>query len=162
VADAGELGRFPWGGLAALLGHRPARPFEAAAETLALFDGDPARARRNLRSRLSGLESAESARARPHEACIAPVHPTASGFDALLGEVCARSGLTPAQLRSRGRSSRLAAARSLVASRAARELGMTGAQIARGLALSKQAVSTWLARDPTAVDQSGRLDERPR
>lgn len=162
VSDAAELERFRWSGLGALLGHRPAWAFEAVTETLALFDGDPAGARSDLRSRLTGAVPSGNAASLPPEPRAAPAHATLLGFDSLVCEVCARAGLTPDQLRSRGRSSRLAAARSLVASRAARELGMSGAQIGRRLALSKQAVSALLTREPAPIGQSGRLDERPR
>ena len=150
VADIAELECFRWGALAALLGRRPAWPFEAVAETLTLFDGDPGLARRRLRSRLSAPEPPESGSIDLREARTVPAQPRAAGFDALVREVCMGSGLTAAQLCSRGRSPRIAAARSIVAARAARELGMSGAQIGRRLGLSKQAISALLARDSSA------------
>jgi REP element-mobilizing transposase RayT len=146
VADAAGLERFRWGSLAALLGRRPAWHFEAVAETLALFDDDPTRAQGRLRTRLDAPEPAEGMPTYVCQERAVPARPVGAGFDALVGEICARSGLTSDQLRSRGRSPRLAAARAIVVSRAAQELGLSGAQIARRLGLSKQAVSVLLAR----------------
>jgi REP element-mobilizing transposase RayT len=149
VADAGELERFAWCGLGALLGRRAPRPFEAVAETLGLFDPDPDRARTNLRARLGGPPSEPiplppEPRARP-----VPPRPLPSGFGALLREVCSRFGLTEEQVHSNGRTRMLAAARSEVALRAASELGLSGAEVARRLGVTKSTVSVMLrARRP--------------
>jgi hypothetical protein len=52
VSDAAALEDFTWCGLGALLGKRAPFPFEAVAETLALFDVEPQRARQRIRDRL--------------------------------------------------------------------------------------------------------------
>jgi REP element-mobilizing transposase RayT len=162
AADADDLEHFRWGGLGALLGRRTAQEFEAVAETLALFDGDPVRARRSVRRRLAAKEPGQIPALDPLAARTTPKSPAKGGFEAMLRAVCSGSGLSPAELRSRSRSPRLAAARASVAARAARELGLSGAEIARLLCLSRQGVSALLARDLVATAQSGRLDERPR
>lgn len=163
AADGAELESFPWCGLGALTGQRVARPFEAVAETLALFDPDPARARHSVRVRLATPEVLES------EPLLAPGAPAkallrtpSAGFESLVDEVCAGSGFTLEELRSRSRSPHLAAARSVLVARAATEMGLTGAEIGRRLGLSKQAVSVLLGRGSPAPSQFGRLDERPR
>jgi len=151
VPDGRALERFPWCGLGALLGRRAPRPFEAVAATLALFDPDPERARTNLRARLGGPLPAPISPLQ--DPCGAPVRPRPppSGFEALLRDVCSRFGLTEGQLRSNGRTRMLAAARSEVVLRAASELGLSGAEVARRLGVTKSAVSVMLrARRPPA------------
>ena len=55
VMDPGALERFRWCSAGALMGWRRPHPFEAVAETLALFDDDRARARVRLRAWLARL-----------------------------------------------------------------------------------------------------------
>ena len=162
VADGAALERFPWCGLGALLGRRAARPFEAVGETLALFDVDPARARARLRSRLLVPDSIEGAPRAGGAQRLSEKPPASQGFEGLVSEVCASAGITLGELRSRGRNPRLAATRAVVAVRATRELGLSGAEIARRLGLSKQALSVLLARGRGGARQFGPLDERPR
>jgi REP element-mobilizing transposase RayT len=144
VADARELEDFPWCGLGALLGRQPPRPFEAVGETLALFGCDRARARSELRARLGAPQPALALPAEEPRGERAPRRPLPSGFDTLTRDVCSRFGVTVEELRSRGRTRRLAAARSAVAVRATSELGLSGAEVARRLGLSKAAVSVML------------------
>jgi REP element-mobilizing transposase RayT len=149
VADVRELEGFRWGGLGALLGRRAARPFEAVEETLALFDPDPERARGELRARLGEPRPVSFAPPQDSGAVRVRSRPAPSGFEALTREVCLRFGVTAEELRSSGRTRRLAAARSAVAVRAASELGLSGAEVARRLGITKSAVSVMLrARRP--------------
>jgi REP element-mobilizing transposase RayT len=144
VRDGAALEEFAWCGLGALVGRRVPHPFEAVAETLALFDPDPQRAAQRVRERLrapASLERAAAPGAGPPAARVAPVP-----FERLLDEVSACHALRPVDLRSRGRTSALAAARSELAARAAAELGLSGAEIGRRLGLSAAAVSVLLAR----------------
>lgn len=147
VPDGAALEAFPWCGLGALLGSRAPRPFEAVTETLALFGEDPSRARQCIRDRLAApvVELAEPPRARP-EAVLAP---TAATFEALLHEVAARHGVALGALRARGRRPPVSAARRELAARAAAELGVSGAEIARHLGLTPGAICRMLA-DPRA------------
>ena len=144
VSDAGELERFPWCGLGALLGRRAPRAFEAVAETLALFDPDPECARTNLRARLGGPLPAPITPLEDPCGALERPRPPPTGFEALIREVCPRFGVTEGQLRSNGRTRMLAAARSEVALRAASELGLSGADVARRLGVTKSAVSVML------------------
>jgi REP element-mobilizing transposase RayT len=156
VEDAAELERYVWCGLGSLMGRRPERPFESVSESLALFDADPARAREGLRGRLRTAEP----RGTPAPACAPAAqralvrlpHPE---FEELMRQVCVRFGVTADELRSRGRSQLLAAARSSLARRAAADLGLAGAEIARQLGMTKAAVSVMLAR--RAVDTANNL-----
>jgi hypothetical protein len=144
VADGSALEDFPWSGLGGLLGRRPSHPFEAVAETLALFDADPRRARERVRDRLRAQAGVE--RAAEPTAHARPVHHARLPFDRLLAEVSALHSLSPDDLRSRARTSPIAAARSELALRAAAELGLSGAEIGRRLGLSPATVSGLLAR----------------
>ena len=152
VPDGRGLERFPWCGLGALLGRGKGRAFEAVDDALGLFDPDPGRARSQLRLRLGAPVAAPefvSPRRLPPggvRVCTA-----APGFDALTREVCTRFGVTERELRSRGRTHLLASARAAVAVRAACELGLSGADVARRLGLTASAVSGMLrARRPTS------------
>jgi len=148
VADALELERFAWCSLGALVGRRPAHSFESVAETRALFGEDPGRARRILRSRL--CSEATDAGEPPLQCEAAPARPvpvTTARFEDLLREVCSCFGVSGEELRSRRRSPRLAAARSVLARRAAAEVGLAGAEIARRLGVTRAAVSVMLRRE---------------
>ena len=123
-----------------------ARPFEAVSETLALFDPDPERARRRLRAWLSSEVGAYPGRSLAAGSERAVRREPSGGFEALLREVCVAHGLIGEELRSRRRTSRIAAARASLASRAAAELGLSGSEIGRRLGLSSAAVSLMLAR----------------
>ena len=132
VADAEALEHFRWCGLGALLGHGSPRPFEAISETLALFAADRQEARQHLRSRLGGPwpvfpPPATRAETTPSQPALVP----SLGFDALIRDVCDRY---------------------LV--RAAAELGLAGAEIARRLGITRAAVSVLLSRKPV-----GELDD---
>jgi putative transposase len=144
VPDGAALEEFAWCGLGALLGRRAPRAFEAVAETLALFDADAECARERIRDRLGAPASLE--RAPAPAAAARPVLALPGRFDRLLDEVSARHALKTEDLRSRARTSRIAAARGELALRAAAELGLTGAEIGRRLGLSAAAVSALLAR----------------
>ena len=144
VADARQLEGFRWCGIGALLGRRAPWPFEAVAETLALFGADPERARSELRAHLGAPPLARAVPPEDPRAVPVRVRPPPSGFEALACDVCSRFGLSLEQLRSRGRTRRLAAARSDVAARAASELGLSGAEVARRLGITKSAVSVML------------------
>jgi REP element-mobilizing transposase RayT len=145
VADPAALERFPWCGLGALLGHRPARPFEAVPETLALFDVDPARGQQRLREWLGSAVGAGPT-PRPRAAASPAGRPSADCFDTLLHEVCSAHRVAAEELRSRLRTPRIAAARAALACRATVELGLRGSEIARRIGLTSAAVSLMLAR----------------
>jgi REP element-mobilizing transposase RayT len=145
VPDGAALEAFPWCGIGALLGARVPRPFEAVTETLSLFGEDPARARRSLRERLTATP-AELVELPP--GLPAPVGAAAgSAFEDLRHEVAARHGVAVHLLSARGRRAPVSAARRELAARAAAELGVSGAQIARHLGLTPGAVSRMLT-DP--------------
>lgn len=135
---------FPWCGLGALLGRRPPLPFEAVPETLALFDAEPARARQRVRDRLEAPSS--GALALESQAQPQVVQANALRFDELLREVCSTHALAQEDLCSRRRTSRIAAARTELATRAVATLGLSGSQVARRLGLTSAAVSLMLAR----------------
>ena len=126
------LEHYPWGGLGALLGRRPALPFESVPETLALFGPDEASARSRLRVWLE----------RPE-----PSPPGAtSRLDEVIRRVCIELALPEADLRGGRRTSLASRARALVCQRAVREVGLGVMDVARALGLSHAAVSQALRR----------------
>jgi REP element-mobilizing transposase RayT len=152
VPDANALERFPWCGLGALLGRGEGHAFEAVDETLALFDPDPVRARAKLRLRLgtsgSVPEVVPSGLPPPEDV---PVCAPPPALDALIHEICTRFDVTERELCSRGRTRLVAAARTALAVRAASELGLSGAAVARRLGITASAVSAMLrAQRPTS------------
>jgi hypothetical protein len=154
VRDVAALERYPWCGLGALMGHRVAHPFEAPRETLTRFGTEPESAREQLRALLGDREAAP-ARLDLCDDQAPPAIPASagSGFEELLHAVCSGLTLSPAQLRSRSRTPRVAAARCALAARAAQELGLSAAEIARRLGISRAAVSSMLRnrRDSTSA-----------
>jgi REP element-mobilizing transposase RayT len=145
VPDARALERFSWCGLGALTGQRPARPFEAASDALALFDSEPGRARQRIREWLGSEGGAEPGSSAPATGPPA-ARSEARGFEDLLRDVSAAHGLSADELRSRRRTPRIAAARANLAAQAAAGLGLSGSEIARRLGLSSAAISLMLAR----------------
>jgi REP element-mobilizing transposase RayT len=145
VRDVAALEQYPWCGLGALMGHRVPHPFEAHDAALKLFGAQTEPAREQLRALLGDPEAA-SARSDPFDDEAPPATPAPSGrgFEELVDEVCSAVNVSPAQLGSRSRTPRLAAVRSAVVTRAARELGLSGAEIARRLGISRAAVSRML------------------
>jgi REP element-mobilizing transposase RayT len=144
VLDAAALEDFPWCSLGALLGRRAAHPFEAVGETLGLFDPDPVRAKARIRERLGTpltLERNGELASLPRVSTVASV-----SFDLLVDDISKCHELEPGDLRSRRRTSAIAAARSELAMRAAAELGLSGAEIGRRLGLGRSAISGLLAR----------------
>ena len=145
VADPRSLEDFPWCGLGALLGQRPARPFEAPSETLALFDSDPDHARQELRDRLESPAAPEPAPGLRAPG-PSPIGGVPSDFERLLAHICEAHRVSPGELRSRHRTPRVAAARADLAAQAAATLGLHGSEIARRLGVTSAAVSLMLAR----------------
>ena len=149
VADPLALETFPWCGVGALVGRRPPHPFEAVSETLALFDARPACAEQSVRSWLGAPDELEGRAARLDEMplSVAPLRTPGPSIDELLRRTCARFGVSEEDLRSGQRGARLASARAELASRAASQLGCSGAQIARMLGITRAGVSRMLIRE---------------
>jgi len=149
VRSPAELEAYPWCSAGALVGRRMPRPFEAVRETLALFDPDPGRARGRLRGWLGAPPEQSRAPLTPEADVTTPTRrcDTPGSLEAVVALACEEHGVGLEQLRSsRRRNARLAAARAAVASRASRELGVSGAEIARVLAVTPSAVTRMLSR----------------
>jgi len=129
--DLTDLERHPWSGYGAIAGRRPAHPFEAVAETLALFGPDSATARMRLRE---WLDDAQRPATR------------ADRLEELIREVCRTLGLVETSVSGRGRTQLVSRARALVCQRAVAELGLGVVEVARALGLSHAAVSQALGR----------------
>jgi hypothetical protein len=112
VANPGALEHFPWCSAGTLLGLRPPLPFEAVAETLALFDAEPVRARARLGSWLDAPGPASRERAAAAvPTTLPPVRPPDTSLARLVREVCLHHEVSEAELRSHRRDARTAGAR---------------------------------------------------
>lgn len=134
VRSLEALERYPWGALGALLGLRPALPFESVRETLALFAPDEEVARTRLRAWLE----------RP-----GPSTTEGSPLDDLVRKVCVELAVPEADVRGRRRTRLASRARALVCRRAIRECGLGVVEVARALGLSHAAVSQAVRRSPS-------------
>jgi len=155
VTEPRGIERFRWCSAGALLGWRPPYPFEAVDETLALFDADRTRAQALVRGRLSRAEGDEAGGppVAPPMRQDLPSQPRAGAGWAgaarvaeLRRDVCRHFGVAELELCALGRGPALAAAREAFALRAARELGLTGADIGRAIGVTPGGVSRMLAR----------------
>ena len=122
VGSLDALAAYPWSGHGALVGRRPALPFEAVAETLSLFDDDTARARAELLSWMARADPLDPSQPREVPAGPAassrlrpPSRAPSGGFDELLRAACKHYGLALDELRSGSKRPRVARARAAVA-----------------------------------------------
>lgn len=168
VTSVNALADYPWCGHGALVGARSPLPFEAVAETLALFDDEPVRARSELCSWMAHDDPLEAAPAGPAEppptARAAPRCEPRGDFAELLRAVCAHYGLSTDELRSGRKKRRIVRARSVVAYVAVVGLGERGRDVARALGISRPAVSAALDRGKRAAVEDGfwvAQDEQP-
>ena len=165
VRDATGLERYPWWSVGALLGSRRAEAFESVTEALALFDEDVARARASIRSWLGVSDCETAAEALPLSPVPPPrrrAPPTDAALAALVREVCARSGVSEAELRSRRRSKRIADARAMLVARAATELALSGSEMARAFGATPSGISRMLERaarrsNPSTIQRTSPL-----
>jgi REP element-mobilizing transposase RayT len=146
VSDLDALERFPWSAYGALLGVRPALPFEAVEEALAAFGPDPPTARAALR------RSMESAAAPPDGPTPSCAQPSLAG---LIRDVCRELGVAESDLRTGRRSRPVSLARAEVCRRAVVQLGTRPVAVARALGISESAVSQALRRCQPRVSQEG-------
>ena len=162
VESLEALGAYPWSGHGALIGRRPALPFEAVAETLSLFDDDPGRARAALLSWMARtdlpdpMQPGTAAAVAPEAKPLAQLSREPRGdFEGLLRAACARYSLGRDELSSGSKQARIARARAAVAYVAVIRLGERGATVARALGVSRAAVSAALDRGRRAADEDG-------
>jgi REP element-mobilizing transposase RayT len=166
VSSPHELEAYPWCGLGALLGSRPARPFEAPSACLSLFGSDRQSARQRLRRWVSGSEGAPcvasaasglaqeppdasagvarlSDARRPSEIRLT-ASATSDDADLLarvIDEVSLGLGALPDVVRSPGARGISAEARSIIASIAVDQLGFRRREVGDRLGISPTAVS---------------------
>jgi REP element-mobilizing transposase RayT len=155
VPSLEALAPYPWSGHGALVGARPALPFEAVEAALQLFDEDSGRARAEL---LAWMARDAEPPAAPAEA-VAPAPASAptpqrevrGDLPALLRAACEHYGLEPHELGSGRKTPRIARARSVVAYVAVVELGQLGRAVASALGVSRGSVSSALDRGRRAA-----------
>ncbi len=147
LASPAKLPGYRWCGHGALVGSQPPRGFHAISESLALVDPDPLAARAAIArwveapgaDVMTPLEPAWlRSRSNPNRAIEA-------AFAALLAASCSDQQVKPEVVLSSARSLKLAEVRRAVAAKAVRELGMSGADVARRLHVSRAAVTKMLA-----------------
>jgi REP element-mobilizing transposase RayT len=174
TSSISELSRWPWCGLSALAGVRPARPFEAVRETLAMLGDSRKMACRNLLQLVAAPSeevlashtpegSAAYARAPgPSERNLDGVSGASSGtgvsgettpgrLQDLIRSVCSDLGIQPSDLDRRQRTQSISRARAVIAYRAVVEYRIPGRSIAEALGVSPSAISHALERGRIAL-----------
>jgi hypothetical protein len=158
VPSLDALASYPWTGHGALVGARPAHPFEAVGAALSLFDEDAGRARAELLAWMA--RDGDGSGHVP--ACNGPVGVASRGSDAgeaglagLLGAACEHYALAPEQLASGAKQPRIARARATVAYVAVVEMGAAGGVVAQALGVSRAAISGALERGRRAAAEDG-------
>jgi len=178
VHSEAALRDFPWCGHGALMGKRPALPFESVRETLGLFGSGEAVARSRLRRRIDRcvMESADSAREQPMDpwargaganpepenppqALPSPCSTDGTAFASLAeleSAACEHCGIGHAALRAGARSNAASQARAAVAFGALRVLGVPITLVATHLGVSPGGISRAAKRGARAY---ARLEE---
>ena len=137
VSSLTGLRRYPWSGHAGLMGDCP-QPFHDATETLSFFGKDPTTARDQLSSFMyAGLKEA------PPDTGEDTPRPR---LQRLIHDVCRSRGIEPDELIQGCKDQATSAARSEIAYRAATELKISRAAIARTIGISSSAVSRCVQR----------------
>jgi len=166
VSSPRELEAYPWCGLGALMGRRPARPFEAPSACLSLFACDRQSARGRLRQWVSGSEGAPCVASAA--SVLAQDSPGTDALDAkvsdaprpgwiritalagsdhadllarVVDEVAVGLGALPEVVRSPGARGLSAEVRSIVAWIAVDQLGLRRREVGDRLGISPTAVS---------------------
>ena len=149
VASADELDRHRWTGHAALVGCAAAAPFHDTREALRLFDENEVVARASVRALMRCADEApdaehevEGAKSDP---VVAPVEPSrevdpALALTKLIARVCTAQRIPEADLRSGSRCRPVSLARATIAYLAFHDLGVSLADTARLLGVSRQAL----------------------
>lgn len=154
VPSLDALARYPWTGHAALLGNLVA-PFQDTSSVLAHFGREGREARRHLLAWMQrDPEPAAEGSASSTRGDAEQRRPPVDGPDRLrdlIACVCALRGLHAGELRSSGRSRAVADARAEIAWRAAVQLGLPGAVVARELGLSEATLSRARNRGRTLI-----------
>jgi len=145
VRDPVALESYPWSGHGALVGQRPALPFESVTAVLALFDADPEESRRRIRSLVASSLRDEVARTSGA--------PSRSAFEELAHRVCADLGVAEDDLWRGRRFAPVARAREVICRRAVDDLGLRVRAIAVALGITPGAVSQ-------AIRRGGELTKR--
>jgi REP element-mobilizing transposase RayT len=136
VSSLDALASYPWSGHAALIGARPAHPFEAVAAALSLFDPDAERARFAVlrwMARAEGDGGHASRHVQPHPRTPAS-NPVPDDLSDLVRAASEHYVLASGSLASGARNRRVARARAAAAYVAVVEMGVGGGAVARALA----------------------------
>jgi hypothetical protein len=157
VSSLDALASYPWSGHAALVGARPAHPFEAVDAALSLFDPDAERARFAVlrwmaRAEEDGGHASRHVQPRPRTPASNPVRDDLSDLVRAASEHYA---VTPGSLASGVRNRRVARARAAAAYVAVVEMGVGGGAVARALGVTRAAVSAALDRGRRACAEDG-------
>ena len=167
VASVDELDRHRWTGHAAMVGLAAAAPFHDVREALRLFGENAALARATVRALMQCADEAPAAEKEVGEEerdpAAAPVAPwrevdPARALAELVARVCANQRIAEAELRSGARRRPVSLARATIAYLAFHELGLSVAEVARQLGVSRQAL--W-ARLEDGRHEASRLPRSP-
>ena len=154
VASVDDLDRHRWTGHAALVGRATAAPFHDTRNALRLFDENEAIARAAVRALMCCSDEAPDGE---HEIDRAKSDPVAAPVESacevdparalaeLVARVCANQHIPEAELRSGARRRPVSLARATIAYLAFHDLGVSLAEVARQLGVSRQ--SLWERMD---------------
>ena len=144
VRDLGSLEQYEWCGYGALLGLRPALPFELVEETLASLAPDMPNARLVLRRFMAAAPEPPSSGA-----------PSQPQLAELAREICRARGIPESDLYAGRRTREVSHTRAELCRRAVQQLGMRPVAVARALSISDSAVSQALRRAPRVSEDGG-------
>jgi REP element-mobilizing transposase RayT len=133
VVPPWRLSLYPWCAYGALVGTRPALPFESVRAVAQALGGDLETARAYLRRELRAWVPEQAPEAR---------------FDTIVQVECDRAGIAPESLGGRG--SVASRARDRVAQRAIGELGLGASRVAAELGVSEATIHRGLTRQSRA------------
>jgi REP element-mobilizing transposase RayT len=155
VGSLAELARHRWTGHAALIGRAPAMPFHDTRAALDLFSERLVFARASVRELMGSTSGAELAE-KPWDTDVAPAAKRedpctpadpARALAELIARVCTSQCVCEADLCSGSRRRPVSRARAVVAVVAVHELGVSLAETARTLGVSRQALWQTLERE---------------
>ncbi len=153
VRSLAALERYPWSGHGALVGARPALPFEDVNQVLGYFANTRRRARRRLHRWMGELDCPDAdadaeaeLRGDPLPGPDESIDEADEALEEMIARVCRRLGVKTEGLTSSRRGKGLSRARAVIAFLGVARLGVPGARVAERIGLSRSGVSRAIDR----------------
>lgn len=139
LATVDDLGAYLWSGHGALIGTRAALPFEAIADTLALFAPETDLARQRLSDWMTRNSDDDTPDAPP-------TRRPAKDLEALIRTICAQTQISEGALLRGSHEAAVSRTRAVICYLAVGELGIEGRAVATALHITPGAVSQLVRR----------------